>query len=115
MSRLPSDPWRTCIVSNTTLLRQVKPSLIRKRSDAGRIGGLQTLLRHGREHYSAAGKLGGRPKSLTMAEIRQSQHLEEQNENRRLDTPHSRLKELKVLWANKTGGGFIRASAPKEE
>jgi len=32
------------------------------KSDAGRIGGLTTLLRHGQEHYSKAGKLGGRPR-----------------------------------------------------
>ena len=31
------------------------------RSEAGKLGGAATLARHGRQHFVAAGKLGGRP------------------------------------------------------
>lgn len=34
-------------------------------SQAGFIGGMQTLLRHGKEHYREIGKLGGRPVVIT--------------------------------------------------
>lgn len=82
-------------------------SLSRKRSDAGRIGGLQTFFLHGREGMSAKGRKGGRPKSVTLEEIQESHRLEaeKENENRRMDTPHSNsLAVLKKEWRNKRAG-----------
>ncbi len=43
-------------------------STIRQR--AGRLGGLTTLERHGKEHFSKVGKTGGRPRNLTISELR---------------------------------------------
>jgi hypothetical protein len=39
------------------------------RQDAGRIGGLQTALLHGREEAQRRGRLGGRPRNLTYSQI----------------------------------------------
>ena len=49
--------------------KRLTPAQIKQRSNAGKIGGrvggrkggLATLAKHGREHYVALGKLGGRP------------------------------------------------------
>lgn len=82
------------------------PSIAEKKSRAGTIGGMQTLLRHGREHYAAAGRLGGRPRAITILETRQSLEGKE-NENRRMDTRRSSLKNLKELWEIKSGRGGL--------
>lgn len=47
-----------------------RETLLQKRSRAGRLGGLATLNRYGAEHYRKAGQLGGRPRMLTLAEMR---------------------------------------------
>jgi len=74
-------------------------SISRKKSDAGRIGGLQTYLKHGRAHMAAMGRLGGRPRLATLEEIRESQRTEEkENEDRRKDTARLSLKHLRELW-----------------
>lgn len=44
----------------------------RNRQIAGRLGGLQTVLRHGREHMREIGIKGGRPKLLTLKELQQA-------------------------------------------
>lgn len=78
-----------------------------QKQSAGHKGGLATLAKYGTEFFAINGARGGRPKALTLAEIKESRQLEaaEENENRRMDTPHSQLKSLKMLWANKTGRG----------
>jgi len=40
--------------------------------DWGRMGGLQTKLRHPPDYYSKIGKLGGRPRSKTLSGLRPS-------------------------------------------
>lgn len=48
-----------------------------RHQDAGRLGGLQTSLRHGHDHYveigHKGGLLGGRPRRLTYSQIVQQQ------------------------------------------
>jgi hypothetical protein len=82
-------------------------SLHDKRSRAGRLGGITTMLRH-RQKYPEWGKLGGRPRALTLQDIlnSRSQPLSnaENNEPRRMDTHLVRtdsLAELRRLWRNK--------------
>jgi hypothetical protein len=72
------------------------------RSKAGRIGGLQTLMRHGREHYSRIGRLHRRPKfeELLNREIGALEALKSEYE-RRMARPGNSLRELKErykLW-----------------
>jgi hypothetical protein len=43
------------------------------RSDAGRLGGLKTSSTHNHAHYQRIGSLGGRPRRLSLAEIRKLQ------------------------------------------
>ncbi len=64
----------------------------------GRMGGLQTLMRHGREHMAEIGKHGGRPK------LRQLPAPEAQIQIRRERLPN-RLSELKGLYAAKIKQG----------
>lgn len=52
----------------------ISPELSEKRRRAGRIGGIQTFLRHGREHYVKAGRRGGRPRLPTLAELEAQQN-----------------------------------------
>ena len=71
----------------------VSPELSRKRSDAGRIGGLQTILRHGREHLVAAGRLGGRPRAV-MLQPKDVTEIDGEPENKGMggmDAPRSTL------------------------
>lgn len=59
--------------------------------DYGRIGGLQTLMRYGKEHFSEIGRRGGRPR------LRQQQVPQAQIQIREGRLPN-RLSELKELW-----------------
>lgn len=61
----------------------------------GRIGGLQTVLRHGREHMVEIGSRGGRPKHKTLRQ--QSVH-EVQYQLKGGNRLPNRLSELKGLW-----------------
>lgn len=71
--------------------------------DYGRIGGLQTALRHGREHMVEIGQRGGLARRLpTIAELRQQQALEVQSKLKGGRLPN-RLSELKELWKEKRG------------
>ena len=38
----------------------------RARQDAGRLGGISTLMKYGNDHYSEIGARGGRPKAKTL-------------------------------------------------
>ncbi len=49
--------------------RIIAPGLSAKRSAAGRIGGVQTFLRSGREEMSRRGRKGGRPRLPTLEEL----------------------------------------------
>lgn len=84
--------------------------------DYGRIGGLQTVLRHGRQHMSEIGKKGGRPK------LRRQQAPEAQIQIREGWLPN-RLSELKELFklqqrskpVNNENGGSSLSCFPRKE
>lgn len=40
----------------------------RARQDAGRLGGISTLMKYGNDHYSKLGKQGGRPRAKRLEE-----------------------------------------------
>jgi len=40
------------------------------KAEAGRLGGKSTFEKHGRTHMSAMGKVGGRPRNLSLAELK---------------------------------------------
>jgi|WetSurMetagenome_2_1015567.scaffolds.fasta_scaffold1556438_1 hypothetical protein len=40
------------------------------KSEAGRLGGLATLKNHGKAYFKSTGALGGRPRRLTINELR---------------------------------------------
>lgn len=65
-------------------------------ADYGRIGGLQTVLRHGREHMAEIGRRGGRPR------LRQLPVPEAQLDKKEERLPN-RLSELKELYKQKRG------------
>ena len=73
-------------------------------AQAGRRGGLVTLERHGVEFYRQAGKKGGRPRALTLSQIRQSAApvttINKTSEGGRLS---ANLKTLKALFKAKYG------------
>ena len=60
--------------------------------DYGRMGGLQTLVRYGREHMSEIGKRGGRPR---LRQLPAPEAKSKRNGGNRLP---NRLGELKELW-----------------
>ena len=76
---------------------QSKPTLREKRRVAGRLGGLQTFRRYGSEHMSTIGKLGGRPKSPTLEELRQKIAPSSKTKEGAMSSIGS-LKELKRLF-----------------
>ena len=69
-----------------------------KWQDYGRMGGLQTYLRHGREHMVALGKRGGRPR------LRQLPAPEVKSELKGGNRLPNSIKELKELVKSKYGG-----------
>jgi len=66
--------------------------------DYGRMGGLQTVMRYGREHMVALGKRGGRPRLRQLPAPEVKSKLKGGNR-----LPNS-IKELKELVKNKYGG-----------
>lgn len=70
-----------------------------KRQRAGRMGGLQTYLRYGKEGMSAIGKLGGRPRLPSLSDLRQqlAPVVPRLNNTKGGKLPNS-LKGLKELW-----------------
>jgi len=50
-------------------MRFIDPALSAKRSAAGRSGGYATFFKYGREQMQGWGKMGGRPRLLTLEEL----------------------------------------------
>ena len=73
-------------------------------ADYGRIGGLQTVLRHGREWLREIGRRGGLARRLpTISEVRQQTAPEVQYQLKGGIRLPNRLSELKELWKEKRG------------
>jgi len=70
--------------------------------DYGRMGGLQTLMRYGREHMVKLGKRGGRPRLRQLPAPETETKIREGMAAR----PNS-LKVLKELVKNKYGSGLL--------
>jgi hypothetical protein len=60
-------------------MHRISPALSAKRAAAGRKGGYATFFKLHSEGMSRNGKLGGRPRSVTMSQIK-SQHSSRQQE-----------------------------------
>lgn len=74
-----------------------KRTLREKRQAAGRLGGIQTASRYGKEQRREWGKLGGRPKLPTLEELkREMAPSTKTREGSVINT--SNLKELKRLF-----------------
>ena len=72
-----------------------------KKQKAGRLGGLTTFRKYGREGMVTRGRKGGRPRALTLEEIRQQQLQVQENNKEVKGTPDElpgSLKELKKLY-----------------
>jgi len=72
-----------------------------KKQKAGRLGGLATFHKYGREGMVARGNRGGRPRSLTLEERQQQLLKAQENKKEVMDTPGKlpgSLKELKKLY-----------------
>jgi len=78
--------------------------------DAGRIGGLQTFFRYGREGLSQRGRLGGRPRALTLKDVERQFSEAEENKKKQeeVDTPRASasLKTLRQLWRQRSTAGI---------
>lgn len=70
----------------------------------GRLGGLQTALRHGSDHYRKMGKIGGRHRKPTLDELKAMTAPEEITKEEILSAA---LPRLKVLYRIKQGDGAI--------
>jgi len=89
-----------------------------KRRRAGRLGGIQTYLRHGRGHYVSMGKKGGRPRLPGYAELLEMG----KNKNERRQSTEYKPTELKrlslcalrKLWRATRGESF-RIRIPERE
>jgi len=69
------------------------------KSECGKLGGLALKERYGREVFIVMGRLGGRPRSLTIEQIRNQQALEtEKNNAGGNGYPSRNLLKLKRLW-----------------
>lgn len=74
------------------------------KSECGRLGGLATLNKYGREFYVACGHRGGRPKAVALEDIlRSQQSLEAENKEREERIPpdalaSASLSKLRRLW-----------------
>jgi len=84
----------------------------------GRLGGLQTAIRHGRQHMVEIGRRGGLARRLpTISEMRQQTVHEAQYSLKGGVRLPNQLSELKRLWnlRNKNGelGGFAAPSPPE--
>ncbi|MBV6343204.1 hypothetical protein [Candidatus Magnetobacterium casense] len=81
--------------------------------EAGRLGGLATLRRYGRDQLATWGKLGGRPRSATYDDIRQRQLLE-QNKNKEVMVPPGTLREQKRLFAARQRSNGVMVTSIEE-
>ena len=89
------------------------------RGEAGRLGGLVTLQRYGRDQLAAWGKRGGRPRAQSYDEIRQQQRLERNNNNHKevMGPPGANLRMLKArlkLSQRSTDGEIVQAGISLE-
>ena len=73
-----------------------RETLSQKRSRAAKLGGLATLERYGVEHYRKAGQLGGRPRMLTLAEMRARGLVEKDERRERLEQRNSFISKLVI-------------------
>jgi len=76
-----------------------------KHQSAGRLGGLTTLMRYGREFYSTIGAKGGRPKATQLGR----QTVLAANSKVEGGWIPNRLSELKELWRQNKKEGMIGA------
>lgn len=73
-------------------------------ADYGRIGGLQTALRHGRGYMAEIGRRGGLAGKLpTITQLRQQLAPEAQSQIKGGNRLPNQLKELKELYKQKRG------------
>ena len=100
---MPEDREGAMATTTETLTETLQD----KRRRAGRMGGMVTYFRYGSEGMAERGRLGGRPRSITIDDIRQSQSLnatESKNEGGGMDTPRiqtNSLVVLKRLWRDR--------------
>jgi len=73
--------------------------------EAGRLGGMQTYARHGREHMRQMGLKGGRPRSKTLSEL-QAAAAKKDKEVKEASGKTDSLSELLRLWRIKQAGGL---------
>jgi hypothetical protein len=68
------------------------------RAEAGKLGGLTTLEKHGRDHFRRNGlkygSLGGRPRALTIADLPRQQSSPRILEGGKLPSNLKKLKEM---------------------
>ena len=67
------------------------------KQDAGRLGGLQTYLRHGSEHMAEIGRLGGRPRLPTRQQSASQDSFHRLNNGKEERLPNG-LRKLKTLY-----------------
>ena len=77
------------------------------KAKAGSIGGSTTLNRYGVSYFSELGKLGGRPRSLTLSQLRQQQASQQIKEGGNLEGElagkSNNLTMLKKEWLQQAG------------
>jgi hypothetical protein len=84
----------------------ISEELRQKRRRAGRLGGYATSSRYGREKMRDWGKLGGRPESLTLAELEsQSRTSSAAQINFEGGRTSDDLKKLKRLYLSRMSSG----------
>jgi len=85
-------------------LRHINPELREKRRAAGRLGGRATLEKYGREELRRRAKLGGRPRSLTLAEMEAQLSSRETNKRRKGLPPRERRGLLQLKYEGELTG-----------
>jgi hypothetical protein len=92
------------------MIPAISQELREKRAQAGRIGGLQTFLTYGSKEMRARGRLGGRPKSPTLATVN-SQSAERGKEiERSTVSPRASLRTLLALYSENRNRGVSLVS-----
>ncbi len=94
-------------------MKIIDPALSRTRATAGRKGGYSTFFKHGREKMREWAQLGGRPRSLTLAEIQSQSSSRSKNIERGTGCAPVNLP-LAIMRAlgRKIKEGELAASAP---
>ena len=87
---IPDDDGKHCLICG-------RPYMSHK--DYGRIGGLKTVVRYGRDYMAEIGRRGGLAKRLaTLSELRQQPAPEAKSNRNGGNRLPNRLSELKELW-----------------